>query len=298
MGNFRESLKNYESEEVADLLIFRPIAHIVVKIIYRTSLTPNQISLLSVISCFIAAVLYAYATPWSWLVAACFYFFYCVLDCVDGQIARLKGTGTKTGRIIDGVADYVSHVLLYIGLIIAMVRMQAVYPLPFFPEILIAGWIWVLLTAATVVAHAMLLDHHRNIFMAITKGDTGWEEDEIEEFTKEYARLKKANEKPFDRLIIRAYLGYTGLFLRFQGKNNKSSKRIDKNYNPKEYYNKNLLAVRLWGFIGGSTNILIFAVMSALLLIKEYFWFTVFITNIYMLFVLVYQFRVNAKLRK
>ncbi len=297
MGKFKESLKNYESEEIVDLLIFRPLAHLVVKIVYHTNLTPNQISFLSVVSCFIASALYAVATPLTWMIGAGFYFFYCVLDCVDGQIARLKGTGTKTGRIVDGVADYVSHFFLYIGLIVAMVRMKAAFPLPFLDDVILPGWVWVLLTAATVVAHAMLLDHYRNVFMAMTRGDNDWEEDEVEEFTNEYERLKKANEKPFDRAIIRAYLGYTGLFLKFQGK--KSDKdRIEKKYDPDEYYKRNLLAIRLWGFIGGSTNILIFAVMSFFMLIKEYFWFTVFVTNIYMLLVLIYQKRVMAKLKK
>jgi hypothetical protein len=196
---------------------------------------------------------------------------------------------------VDGVADYVSHIFLYVGLIIAMVRMQAAYPLPFFTDVILPGWLWVLITALTVVSHAMLLDHFRNIFMAMSKGDPEWEEDEVTEFSKEYDRLKKNNEGRFERAIITAYLTYTKFFLMFQGKD---SKRKKKQYDPKEYYTRNLLPVRLWGFIGGSTNILIFAVMSAFMLIQEYFWFTLVATNIYMLIVLVYQLSINKKLLK
>lgn len=299
MGKFKDSLKNYESEELTDLYIFRPLGHLVVKAIYHTNLTPNQISLLSVISSLIAGILYAVGMKWSWIAAACFYFFYCVLDCVDGQIARLKGTGTKTGRIVDGVADYAAHFVLYIGLIVAMIRMKASYPLPFLPESDIRGWIWILAAALTVMSHAMLLDHHRNLFIAASKGKNDWEEDEIDIFSQEYDRLKKAGTGLFERTIIRAYLGYTKMFLFFQRKPAETKKKSKKPiYVPEDYYRKHKLSVRLWGLIGGSTNILIFSVMSAIFEMQAYLWFTVFATNIYAIGLMIYQQYVNSKVAK
>ena len=301
MGKFKDSLKNYESEEYADLFIFRPLGHLVVKVVYHTKLTPNQISLLSVLSSMTAGILYAVGTKASWIAAACFYFFYCVLDCVDGQIARLKGTGTKTGRIVDGVADYAAHFVLYIGLIVAMIRMKASFPLPFFPETNISGWVWILAAAFTVMSHAMLLDHHRNLFIAASKGRNDWEEDEIDIFTAEYDRLKKAGTGLFERAIIRAYLSYTKMFLFFQSKSSeeKKQKKIKEAvYEPADYYRKNKLSVRLWGLIGGSTNILIFAVMSAIFEMQAYLWFTVFATNIYAIGMLIYQLSINKKVKK
>jgi hypothetical protein len=301
MGTFKESLKNYESEELADLYIFRPLGHLVVKIIYHTNLTPNQISLLSVLSSLTAGILYAIGMKWSWIAAACFYFFYCVLDCVDGQIARLKGTGTKTGRIVDGVADYAAHFVLYVGLVVAMIRMKASFPLPFLPESNISGWVWILAAAATVMSHAMLLDHHRNLFIAALKGKNDWEEDEIDIFSKEYNRLKKTGTGLFERAIIRCYLSYTKMFLFFQRKpsEDREKKKTKKAvYVPEDYYRKHILSVRLWGLIGGSTNILIFSVMSALFEMQAYLWFTVFATNIYAIGMLIYQQYINSKVAK
>jgi len=301
MGKFKESLKNYESEELADLYIFRPLGHLVVKIVYHTNLTPNQVSLLSVLSSLTAGVLYAVGTKWSWIAAACFYFFYCVLDCVDGQIARLKGTGTKTGRIVDGVADYAAHFVLYIGLIVAMIRMKASFPLPFLLETNIAGWIWILASAFTVMSHAMLLDHHRNLFIAASKGKKDWEEDEIDNFSREYDRLRKAGTGLFERAIIRAYLSYTKMFLFFQRKpsEDKQRKKTEKAvYEPADYYGRNKLSVRLWGLIGGSTNILIFSIMSAIFEMQAYLWFTIFATNIYAIGMLIYQQHINSRVAK
>jgi phosphatidylglycerophosphate synthase len=294
-------LKNYESEELADLFIFRPLGHLVVKLVYHTNLTPNQISLLSVMSSLVAGILYAVGTKWSWIAAACFYFFYCVLDCVDGQIARLKGTGTKTGRIVDGVADYAAHFVLYIGLIVAMIRMKASFPLPFLPEINITGWVWMIALAFTVMSHAMLLDHHRNLFIAASKGKKDWEEDEIDTFSQEYNRLKKAGTGLFERAIIRAYLSYTKMFLFFQSKSSEDmrKKKAEKViYEPADYYCKNRLSVRLWGLIGGSTNILIFSIMSAIFEMQAYLWFTVFTTNLYVIGMLIYQQCINSRVAK
>ncbi|MEU8102806.1 CDP-alcohol phosphatidyltransferase family protein [Nonomuraea muscovyensis] len=71
----------------------------------RTSVTPNQITWgafalgLGSAACFLMP-------GWEWLVAgAVLYHLSFVLDCVDGKIARLKGTGTVMGGWLDYVFD-------------------------------------------------------------------------------------------------------------------------------------------------------------------------------------------------
>ncbi|GAA4604563.1 hypothetical protein GCM10023195_15570 [Actinoallomurus liliacearum] len=71
----------------------------------RTSITPNQITWgalflgLGSAGCFLTA-------DWKWLVlGAVLYHLSFVLDCMDGKIARLKGTGTVLGGWLDYVFD-------------------------------------------------------------------------------------------------------------------------------------------------------------------------------------------------
>ncbi|GGO77795.1 CDP-alcohol phosphatidyltransferase family protein [Nonomuraea cavernae] len=71
----------------------------------RTSITPNQITWgafvlgLGSAGCFLMG-------GWPWLVTgAVLYHLSFVLDCVDGKIARLKGTGTVLGGWLDYVFD-------------------------------------------------------------------------------------------------------------------------------------------------------------------------------------------------
>ncbi|MEV4888086.1 CDP-alcohol phosphatidyltransferase family protein [Nonomuraea sp. NPDC055795] len=83
-----------------------PLAgRLVVAAANRTSITPNQVTWaafalgLGSAACFVMG-------GWSWLAAgAVLYHLSFVLDCVDGKIARLKGTGTVFGGWLDYVFD-------------------------------------------------------------------------------------------------------------------------------------------------------------------------------------------------
>lgn len=83
-----------------------PLAsRLVVAIANRTSITPNQITWGAFILGSGSAGCFLKADP-AWLVAgAVLYHLSFVLDCVDGKIARLKGTGTVLGGWLDYVFD-------------------------------------------------------------------------------------------------------------------------------------------------------------------------------------------------
>ncbi|OLT26727.1 CDP-alcohol phosphatidyltransferase [Nocardiopsis sp. CNR-923] len=79
----------------------------------RTNITPNQLTLgagvLGLLSavCF-AAPVWTGSTGWVWLLLGALLFHLSfVLDCMDGKIARLKGTGSVFGSWVDFVFDRV-----------------------------------------------------------------------------------------------------------------------------------------------------------------------------------------------
>ena len=53
---YKRSLKMPEAEEVFDLIFYRPLAFVFVKLVYRSPVTPNQVTLLSMIAGLIAAI--------------------------------------------------------------------------------------------------------------------------------------------------------------------------------------------------------------------------------------------------
>ncbi|MDR6225882.1 CDP-alcohol phosphatidyltransferase family protein [Desmospora profundinema] len=83
-----------------------PIAsRMIVPIANYTNLTPNQISLFAFILGIGSAVSF-YMGSYEFLVlGALLYHFSFILDCIDGKIARLKGTGTIFGMWLDYMLD-------------------------------------------------------------------------------------------------------------------------------------------------------------------------------------------------
>jgi len=79
----------------------------VVRIANRTSITPNQLTWGALVLGLGSAGCFLMQT-WAWLIAgAVLYHLSFVLDCMDGKIARLKGTGTVLGGWLDYVFDRV-----------------------------------------------------------------------------------------------------------------------------------------------------------------------------------------------
>ncbi|MEV6150913.1 CDP-alcohol phosphatidyltransferase family protein [Nonomuraea sp. NPDC052129] len=84
-----------------------PLAgRLVVGLANRTAITPNQITWGAFLLGLGSAGCFLMADGWAWLAAgAVLYHLSFVLDCVDGKIARLKGTGTVLGGWLDYVFD-------------------------------------------------------------------------------------------------------------------------------------------------------------------------------------------------
>jgi phosphatidylglycerophosphate synthase len=83
-----------------------PVASHLVKVTAnRTSITPNQLTIAALLLGLGAAVCFAQGTS-AWLLAgAALFHLGFVLDCMDGKIARLKGTGSAFGAWLDYVFD-------------------------------------------------------------------------------------------------------------------------------------------------------------------------------------------------
>ena len=71
----------------------------------RTRITPNQLSVSALVLGFVAAGLFWTADTWALIAGALVFHLAFVLDCMDGKIARLKGTGSVLGGWLDYIFD-------------------------------------------------------------------------------------------------------------------------------------------------------------------------------------------------
>jgi phosphatidylglycerophosphate synthase len=94
--------------------IARPPGALVVYLLRNTKITPNQITFLSAFIGAGACAMFALLLGWEWLVAAALVFeFSFVLDCADGQLARLRKVASPVGHLLDFLMDELKAMLLF-----------------------------------------------------------------------------------------------------------------------------------------------------------------------------------------
>ena len=106
-------------DETFDTVFCRPLANPFARLLSRTPVTANQVTLLSALVGAVAGLLYAFP-GWGPAYGALLLLAMMVLDCTDGALARMRGGGTWQGRVLDGVADLVSTFSVHLGMCIAL----------------------------------------------------------------------------------------------------------------------------------------------------------------------------------
>ena len=262
-SDYKKSLKMIEVEEIFDLFFYRPLAFLLVKIIYPTNITPNQLTIGAIIMGVIGGFFYAHGTPLSpqnFIIGAIFFMFFNILDCSDGQLARLKKNGTRTGRIIDGVADYIAVTAIYIGIGIGFAN-NTNNPTLY--------WILLALTGVSNTIHAILVDYYRNRFLDYVLVRKSTFEEDLDEFRQEYESIKYKKGKWFDRTIINLYLKYSGLQNNLAAK--KSTEKLFK-ATPAQFLAKNKTIIRYWVFLGPTSQVTILILCSVFNRFDIFFW--------------------------
>lgn len=241
---YKSSLKKIEVEELFDLYFYRPLAFLLVKAVYSTNITPNQLTVISMIFGVLGGICYSFGTHKAFMFGAVLYLLYNVVDCSDGQLARLKKNGTTIGRILDGVADYVVSVALYFGIGFGYANNSSN---PFL--------IW-LLTAAAGISNAIqsgLLDYYRTRYLDYVLNRVSILDDGLKVFEDEFERLKKIKGRYFDKVIIWIYLQYSAIQQKVTNPKPEQEK-IKAHINAEEYSKKNRLLIRLWTLLGPTTQ--------------------------------------------
>lgn len=145
---YRQSRK--DKDIFWNVWVARPLAAALLLILRRTPLTPNQVTFAGIAVFFAAAGVLA-ATPGQWigfLVGAAVLQLSYLLDCADGQLARLKGMTSKVGAYLDFLIDEVKALLLVAAL---SIRAWGQHPDPD------ATWLLVGLAGLTLVSVATSL---------------------------------------------------------------------------------------------------------------------------------------------
>jgi hypothetical protein len=100
-------------EEWADRRFFRPLGWRLANALLPTRISADAVTLASLVLGVLAGHLFWYRSAWVNASGVLLFILSDVLDSVDGQLARLRGTSTRMGRVLDGLADSGRFVSLY-----------------------------------------------------------------------------------------------------------------------------------------------------------------------------------------
>lgn len=150
----RLAFKAFEIEEPADIYFFRPLGFLVARCAAAFGVTPTQLTSFSMLIGIAGGLLLC--DPRLGLPGFALLVIHSVFDSADGQLARMTSQVTEFGRVLDGVAGYVTHAAIYISIVAGSVHRG---------NATIIGW--AALAAIANSIHAQMYDYHRHHYASI-----------------------------------------------------------------------------------------------------------------------------------
>lgn len=193
---YLSSLKSLETENYVDRMFYRPLGFKIAKAIQHTGVTPNVVTIISIFVGMGGACMF-YFTGQMGLIFLGILGLVCanILDCVDGQLARMTGIKSEIGRILDGIAGDLWFLTIYAALSLRL-----------YDEIG-SSWIFVI-AVLSVFSHftqAALTDYYKTLHLYFVSPSKGKEFAPPESVRARLKTMRGGINKVFTTL----YLYYT-----------------------------------------------------------------------------------------
>lgn len=220
-----QTLKSTETEDWLDYHVVRPFCYLWACAFARLDIHPNTVTIASMIIGAASALLFAsgcwYYEGWQGLAcnlaAILLLIIADILDCTDGQLARMTGKKSRLGRILDGAAGFVWFIPIYSALVYRFYMhhdiefsLLGIADTP--QNTLIATGVVLILAFISGIAglagQQRLADYYIQVHLFFLKGEKGSELDNSERQKELYDQMPwKGNlvEKTFQK----TYVDYT-----------------------------------------------------------------------------------------
>ncbi len=94
----------------------------IVRFLYNKSITPNQVTVFSIILSFVSAFFFSFGSNISCLVGAFLLELFYIFDSVDGQLARAKGLSSHGGKYLDIFCNFLVPPVVLFGVGIGVLK--------------------------------------------------------------------------------------------------------------------------------------------------------------------------------
>jgi len=190
--------KSRELEGWIDIHFYRKLGFRLANFFAKLKMTPAAVSLLGCLFGVVAGHLYYYHNLSANIAGMALHVGANALDNADGQLARLTNRKSRTGRVIDSLADHLIWVSIYVHL---GLRCLAEGPLPAVA----------LLAFAAGLSHALqgaAADYYRNGYLYFVKERSRADLDSSSALREEYRQLSWRSE-PWKKFLLALYRNFT-----------------------------------------------------------------------------------------
>src|SRR5690606_37610287 len=104
--------KPRRKEDLWSWYVLRRISIYITLLLRRTPITPNAVTWLSLFFFILSGWLMLWTKPWAMLTAVLAYNLGYLCDCIDGELARLRGKTGRLGVFLDTLIRYTSIPIL------------------------------------------------------------------------------------------------------------------------------------------------------------------------------------------
>ncbi len=286
----KKTYKPIETEEIFDLIFFRPAARIIVNLVKDIKfITPNLITIIGFsIGLFSLFLVFSddYATT---LAGIGLFTFSGVLDCADGQLARLRNSQSQLGRILDGVADIFLFVALYI---IGYATILPIYGNEIDPL-----WVVVGLSGLSTFVQTSAFDYLKNDYIMISSRTYKSEKDSLEDVLSKFKEIPLTAKTLFSKIGMGLYLFFTWSQALYTSKLCLDINQVAEE-KKQDYIKTRKIFLHLSKIVGPGTNIVIFIVCMFFQSFLTFVYIKLIYSNIYIIILFTIQYFVNKRFIK
>jgi len=260
--HYRASIKSSLSDELINTYALRPIAGLLVRVLFHTPVTPNQVTLAAVAAGISAAFFYAQGTPNSIIIGGLLVTFKDLLDSADGQLARAKSMYSRAGRFLDSIGDVFVSSLVFSAIGWMFYRTTG-------------SWLLPILSAAGFAGITLRVSYHVFYQASYLHLEGKYEKNRIvEEMTQEDRQGDTATLR-LQRTFVAIYGWQDRLMLRIDEWCRRG--RIDEDFRQRWY--SDALGMRLSGLLGFGTELLLLTICSVLNRLELYLYLNACLMN-------------------
>jgi hypothetical protein len=254
---FSQVLKSREVEDPVNLWVHRPLAYAFCWAVFRTPVTPNQVTLFAILLGLAAAGCWVEGSPAAMVWGGALLWSSAIMDGADGILARAKNLQSAFGRALDGSAD----MIVGLATVAACIYHLAVQGAGF------TTFAFAALAVLTTVWQLNLYDFYKELHLRQTRLDRGGESDSADEVVvlRDSDTVKRSPW--YTRLSMRLYADYLAFQESLIERTNPGAKRLLTGVARSEqsaqiYRRHNRGPMRLWMAVSLAPHSYLFAIFA------------------------------------